>query len=391
MRKLPAPIIALLVTVVIAGGIVLAAQALRNGSPRAAAPTVEAATVPEAIDATGADDVTEQLNEYLASLPDGARVVLPPGAVYRVEGTVRLPQASGVLVVGNGGQLLATTDGSGVAAHDGKEVNWPRQRAHLIIEGGSDITIRGLRIRGPNTDARYDAGLEAQHGVAVVGARNVLLEDLVVDDVWGDFVAVTSGSSQVTVLDGMFSGAGRQGFSVDQAEDVIFQGAEMTRVARSAIDIEPQLDWAVRRVAVRDIRFIAPIANAIIANLGSGSAVEDVVVEHNVVEGVRWSALSGTDRQGTRARYRFTGNVSDTATNHGPVYRFQSVTDVLVEGSEQTFRGKDVGPALLFLEGTCGEVRDNEFAGAEADSEGVVACPAELAPPTPAVLATGAG
>ena len=42
------------------------------------------------IDATGATDVTEPLNAYLAGLPDGSVVTFPAQARYRVEGVLRL-------------------------------------------------------------------------------------------------------------------------------------------------------------------------------------------------------------------------------------------------------------------------------------------------------------
>ena len=185
-------------------------------------------------------------------------------------------------MLGNGAWLVATTDGSGVAPYDDKITIWPRHRAHLRIERGRDITVRGLNVRGPNSAVIYSAALEAQHGFSMSNARNVLLENVTATDVWGDFVAVTDASRQVTVRGGTFSGAGRQGFSVDQGEDIVFEAFSMTRVARSAVDIEPQLAWTVRRVTVRNGHFVAPITNRIFANLGTGAAVEDVIVEGNL-------------------------------------------------------------------------------------------------------------
>ena len=346
--------------------------------------------VPAGIDPTGLIDVTNDLNAFFASLPRGATVVFPPTATYRAEGTVRLVDRIGLLLLGNGASLVATTDGSGVAPYDGKTDVWPRHRAHLRIERGQDITVRGLKVRGPNTSVAYSAALEAQHGFSVSNARNVLLENVTATDVWGDFVAVTDASLRVTVRGGVFSGAGRQGFSVDQGEDIAFEAFSMTRVARSAVDIEPQLAWAVRRVTVRNGHFVAPITNRIFANLGTGAVVEDVIFEGNLVSGLNWSAVSGTS-EGQRSRYRFTNNRSETATNHAPAYRIGGVTHVLVEGAHQTFTGKDVGTPIEFLAGTCGEVRGNRFPGASSVSTGVVACSGGLQKPAAAAVATGAG
>ncbi|HET6361721.1 MAG TPA: hypothetical protein VFH11_06655, partial [Gemmatimonadota bacterium] len=122
----------------------------------------------KAIDATGTWDVTGPLNSYLASVPNGSVIQLPAGARYRVEGIVRLVGRKNLTIEGNGALLFANSTGSGATPPPGFDRNWPRNRYHLEIRGGSGIVIRNLVVRGANpnagmNDAAYVSALEAQH------------------------------------------------------------------------------------------------------------------------------------------------------------------------------------------------------------------------------------
>jgi len=370
--------------------------------------SADTVSVPAEIDATCATDVTDAFNAFLASVPDGSTVEFSPDACYRHENSLHFT-GTDVLFEGNGATLRADTDGSGLPAWDGKQVNWPRQRHHFRLYDAHDVTVHNLRIDGPNTAATYAVNREGQHGFAVAGSSNILLVDVSVTDVWGDCVSFVGGSSQVTVQGGTFNGCGRQGFGVDEASDVLLDGFTLTRVARSAVDVEPQLTWEVHRVEVRNGVFRAPISNVIFAGLGTGAAVTDIRFTDNTVEGRAISVLSSNDTPGERARFLFSGNTATQPTNHPPVFRFGNVSDVTVTGNTQPFSGKNValsGPAVQFDGGTCGVVSGNSFpvspSGQMVESAGVVACDtvvegecgsevfpaAEAVPATPA---TGAG
>jgi hypothetical protein len=371
-------------------------------------PAAAQVTVPAEIDATCVEDETDALNAFFAEVPDGSTVTFPAAACYRHENSLHATW-SGVTVEGNGVTLRADTDGSGLPAWDGKQVNWPRQRHHIRLIDSHDVTIRGLNIDGPNTAATYSVTREGQHGFAVAASSNILLDGVTVTDVWGDCVSFVGGSSVVTVQGGTFNGCGRQGFGIDEADDVLLDGFAITRVARSAVDVEPQLTWEVHRVEVRNGTFRAPIANAIVANLGTGAAVTDFRFTGNRVEGRSLTVQSSNDTPGERARFLFDANVATGATNTPPTYRFGNVTDVIVTGNTQPFAGKNVaaaGAAVRFDAGACGVVSGNSFpvspSGQMVESAGVVGCDtvveggcgSEVVPAveaTPATPATGSG
>lgn len=101
---------------------------------------------------------------------------MPAGARYRVEGAVVLRDRSNLTIQGNDALIFATTDGSGVPS---TLRDWPRNRYHVEIRGGSGIVIRNLKVRGANPhagmdDRAYVEALEAQHAFAIRGATIVV-------------------------------------------------------------------------------------------------------------------------------------------------------------------------------------------------------------------------
>lgn len=361
--------------------------------------------VPAEIDPTGEADVTDALNAFFASVPPDSTVVFPTAAVYRAENSL-FATWERVLVEGNGATIYASTDGSQLPPHDGKLPTWPRQRHHLALKGCRDVTVRDLAVRGPNTEARYQSTHEGQHGLLVNGGSNVLLVRVSVDDVWGDFVCVAQAASRVTCRNGVFSGAGRQGFGVSSGTDLLFEDWFMTRVARTAIDVEPVSHYGeagspfheeVTRATFRRGMVKAPVANAIVGNLGTGP-VHDLIVSDVSVEGRSLSVLSDTDIVGQRSRCLIERVASNFATNHPPVITFGNFQHVTVAHVTQPFRGKGMtGAAVRFKAGACGQLIDCSFPATDMAgnpvnlpvSTGVGPCdPSE---PVTAAAATGAG
>lgn len=339
-----------------------------------AVPSSIAATCPD----TGSTDVSQALNDWIASVPDGSTLVFPAGACYHTDLPLYISNRQNLIVEGNDAKFRAYTDATELPRPAWvKSGTWPRSRVHWNIEASTNITMRNIIVRGANTNVIYDSNLEAQNGFNVGGSNNVLLEDVEVYDVFGDFVYAGSKSKGVTVRRGNFSGAGRQGFATADAEDLLFENFVMTRVARSAVDVEPELDWVVRRVTVRGGTFNAPITNYIFANGGQGSVVEDIRFENNRVIGRPMSALMSTPetiRVGpdyinrvppphNRRNYTIINNTSDTATNHPPSFTFVRIDNVLMQGNTQPYTGKinDVSPVGVKMFDSCGVVENNSF------------------------------
>ena len=279
------------------------------------------------IDASGATDVTDALNAYLASVPNGSVVSLPAGARYRVEGVVRILERSNFTIEGNGARIFATTDGSGVVPPADIRHLWPRQRSHVEIRDGSNIVIRNLSVRGANPNAgsakgAYVADLEGQHGFDVRGTKGITLENVTVTDTYGDLLYLGPGASgwgrDAVVRNSHFERSGRQGIAITGFEDVLVEGSYIGEVGRTIIDIEPFAEsGGARRVTFRNNTF-GHCRHLWVHSGGRGPNVEDILFEDNQLVGMAIKVVvhtSDASPVGTRrGRHAFVRNISNMTT-----------------------------------------------------------------------------
>ncbi len=293
-------------------------------------PTTTAfSTVPSTVPDDCGADATASLQSYLDSVPDGTStapsvITFPSGSCYRIEGTLHLTHRSYLRV--EGGSFRAFD----LAPAGQSEAT--RNRSHWRVESSMGIAFVGTAVEGPVAEPTFSDETEAQHGFVINGAsHDVTLTGVRVTNVLGDFVAVSKNSSDVEVAGGTFSGAGRQGFSVNNGSDVVFRDNQLTRVNRSAVDIEPLQDWEVHRVAITGNTFTAPIGNVIFANVGTGESVTDIAVSGNAVVGAPFSAKVSAPCGQRRSGYTITDNVSDVMAQQ-PL-SFKRIDDLTIVGN----------------------------------------------------------
>ena len=112
-------------------GAALAGMSLPWASGPAGAETVVA--IPASIDATGARDVTQELNTVIATAPAGATVRFPAGGRFRVDGIVFVSGRHDVTIDGQGSTLVAPTDGSATPVpRYNFRAAWPRLLFNLV-------------------------------------------------------------------------------------------------------------------------------------------------------------------------------------------------------------------------------------------------------------------
>ncbi len=300
--------------------------------------------VPESIDHTGVDDVTDQLTAFFASVPDGSVIAFQAGGRYRVEGTLWLADRHRITIDGNGATIIAETDGSGVTPPDALKHGWPRQRQHLLFTGGEDIAVRNLTIHGANPhaglgDSAYVASLEAQHGLAFLGVRGVRITGVDVSDVYGDFVYLGingTGAGEWThdvhLSDFRFERSGRQGVSVTGADSVVIEDGYIGDVRRSAIDLEPNTAaGGATHITFRRVTFGRHRLNWL-ASGGAGPSVGNVVFEDNRLVGAQFKVFVGASDGARRGPFRFVGNVGDTGDGNpqGVIMQFHWVDGLTV-------------------------------------------------------------
>ncbi len=345
--------------------------------------------VPDSIDATGATDVTTELRAFLASVPDGGVARLAKAAMYRVEGTIILRNRHDLALDGFGATFFTTTRLSA-------------QHGHLWIDGGTNVVVRGLTIRGANPNGgtgedAYDRDLENAGGIRITGTLGVELADDTVTDVFGDFVYVgraedRTWSEDVWIHDSRFARNGRQGIAVTAARRVIIEDNRFDQLRRSTIDLEPNTrSSGVEDVFVLDNK-VGPGRLRFIASHGGGP-VDRVVIARNTLKGQAITVDVKPPDQDRRSGFYVVGNTSDTASGRAPM-KFVRVDGLVVRGNVQPVRDRGVG---IDLSGVCGVfIAGNTFSaeGPPSTGEAVPDCgtaPDPVLPLVPAHLGRPVG
>ncbi|MEO7836780.1 MAG: right-handed parallel beta-helix repeat-containing protein, partial [Acidimicrobiales bacterium] len=222
------------------GATVVCAALAASLSPAVATASEAGAFSPPAGVATDCSvDVTGKLNRWISTVPDGSTLTFTPGGCYRIEGTVLVKNRHRLTFEGNGATLRAFTDGTGY-------VDNLQTRNHFYLWGGSDLTVRNLKVQGVNTDHRYHAKYAGQRGFRIAGVQGALLENLTIFEVRGDFIEVDPDyyqtwrwSSDITIRNSTFDYSGRQGFSITGGRRIVFRDNHIAGAALSVFDIEP--------------------------------------------------------------------------------------------------------------------------------------------------------
>ena len=346
-------------------------------------------TVPATVDATGATDVTQALRAFFSSVPDGQVAQLAKGALYRVEGTLKLENRHFLTIDGNNATIFATAKTS-VA------------NSHLWIEGGSNLVVRRLSIRGANRrggtdDEAYVRNLENLHGIRIAGAISVEIVDVTVTNVFGDFVYIgraedRAWSEDIWIHDSRFTRNGRQGIAVTAARRVVIERNQLSDMRRSTIDLEPNTrSSGVEDVFVLD-NHVGPGRLRFIASHGGGP-VDRVVVARNTLRGQTFTVDVKPPGEDRRSSFFVVDNTSNSTSGRAPL-KFFRIDGLVVSGNIQPVRDKGVGIDLV---GVCGVlIVGNTFSEHGPPAEGMPQpdCgqpPSPELPSAPAIAGRAAG
>lgn len=292
--------------------------------------------VPAGIDRSGGRDVADDLNRFLASVPDDSVVRFPEGARYRAEERVVLAGRRNVVVDGNGATIFATTPGAGT-------------RSHLRIEAASNVVVRDLVVRGAHrdggADGTFDRNREHQHGIDVRNSDRVAIVGVTVTDVFGDFVYLgridtkVPWTSNVVVRDSTFARNGRQGVALTAARHVLIERNRFDDMRRATFDLEPGgADHGVEHVTIRD-NDIGRGRLLFIAAAGKGP-VDHISIVGNRLRGQAMQIQVNDTEGRLRRGWRVLENHSDLpfGAPHGAAMRFTRVDGIEVRGNHQPFK-----------------------------------------------------
>lgn len=291
--------------------------------------------VPPSIDATGATDVTDQLQTFFNQLPKGATIDFAPTAVYRCEDTVTLGAKTAITLNFNYSRLVATTLGY-------------RERTHLAISGCKGIRIVKPDIKGANPHSGLDAAAynplyEAQHGIRIWQSVGVVIDRPRITNVWGDWLYVgrknphNPWSSWVHVNAPYCRDNGRIGMSIIAAAVVGVTAPDFDRMRRSVFDIEPDSNSDGAYAVVVDGAGKSRIGKChtgyLFASKGSAGPVENILFRGLRLVGHDLNAQV-VSPEGSRSKrnIRFEGNRTDQTSERTPL-RFTRVDGVTVKGN----------------------------------------------------------
>lgn len=312
-------------------------------------------------------DVTAELNEHIASAPDGSTVSFAPDACHRIDGTVKVVDKLGLTFDGRGATFKAMTEGEG-------------NRSHWEFDGGGGFTIRDLTVVGANPNGGaggYDADFAFQHGFNFGGVDGVQLSGVAVTDVYGDFLRFgknrgedNRGTSNVTVTDSRFERSGRQGVAFAAASDIVIERNTFDGVGRSAFDIEPNsTGGGAQRVRIAD-NDLSAWGNLVLPVGGKGE-VADIELIGNRLHGKQLDVLVKDPRESTkgdgggtrRKNISIVGNVSDTPSGQTAV-NATMVDGMTVRDNVQPFDPAQEVVALKVTQSCDVTIEENTFDGA---------------------------
>lgn len=343
-------------------------------------PAAASVTIPASIDASGKDDVSAQLQAWLNSLPDNSRIVGPAGARYRVEFGLEVTNRRAFYFDAENPKqppMLFQTQLEPYGA--GHRNN--RNREVLTFRYGGGHTLRNWILKGaqPNSgqNGQFIAALEAQHGVQIGAVNGLLIEDVFISEVAGDFIyvsnniqqGISTNSRDITIRRVTGRKSSRQGVSVVSGVNVLVENSDFQDIRRSAFDIEPPgASSAIQYLTIRNNVF-AGFRNAWIAGEGSaGATVDHIAIENNEVIGralmlsIRgWRTYSGESPRLRRGHVRVANNRAHSL-GYQPtggtwfVMEFTAIDSVEVIGNTVEFSGEKPLSIGVWFNESCGIV-----------------------------------
>lgn len=329
------------------GGAPLALAAATSTSPT----TVREVMVPSSIDATGATDVSAALNAFLKRVPDQSTIVFKARGIYQLGAAIHLKDRHDLLLDGND----ATLRMAGCDVED----------SAFLLDGtpSTRITIRRFTMIGDNRDAgtplAYVAGCESSMGVAIYGARDIIVANVAISSMHGECLYIDAGGNprgvtpwadRITFKDSICRLNGRMGVAIVAASHVTVTRNTFDDIAISVFDIEPtRPDGGATYISLTDNHIKDyGLSHQWTPWVLEGSAygmtttiVHDVTLARNRISGMTRTVHNGTSA-GLRvkavtenwARFSIRDNVS-TVTGSGPSMYFQHVDGLTVSGNVQ--------------------------------------------------------
>jgi hypothetical protein len=326
-----------------------------------------------------ADDVTVKLNNWLVTVPDGSTIEFTPSACYRLDQTWFIRDRHNLAIRGNGATFKRITPTP-------PALLYPKSNPHLLVQGGSGLTLQDLRIEGLNTVNQGDpwelnpGGFASgygnhpfESGIILVGTSQIELSNVQIDAVFGDGVTVggehaPTCTRDVTMRAVSIDRNGRQGIGVACANGVIIDHVKILHSHSTGIDLEPNGEGA----NTQNVEISSSYLNARTVAVSSAGTndISDVSVHDNTVGGwdpsYPWLCVCGPSSSHRHDwsvwNNKTLGSSADTSATI-----FSNVRNVKFTGNTSNSSGKKPAPSVKLINVTGAiQITDNVLAGAPA-------------------------
>lgn len=301
-------------------------------------------------DASGATDATADIQAFIDAAADGSTIRFRSGGTYPLHCTVLVRGRTNLTIDGAGARFVVP-DGTDCAS----QTIWR-------FQGGGGHVIRDMTIEGSHPNpGTYQPPREFQIGVESLGTAGLEIADVTIRSTMGDCVHVgldggdgDAWSEGIWIHDLDCARNGRQGIALTGARDVLIEDSRFADQAYVVFDIEPdEPPGGVDGVTIRD-NVLAGRIDSPMLSIGGSGAVSNVLVEGNrAMAGANhgvWSVIE--QRDGHRPR----GIVIRANTGEQP-FTVPSSTLFLVRRADEVTIA-DNHQAVLLLPPTMVDIED---------------------------------
>lgn len=247
-------------------------------------------------------------------------------------------------------------------------------RRHVFVKGGSDVTMRSLRVEGenlrwdqqkdadPNDDDDYGSYFspwEFEHAFTVNGGTNMVFENLQARGIWGDGFYSQGNTNGLTLRNFRVSYNGRQGVALSETQNAVLENVQILNTRRAGFDLEPNSAWKVENVLIKNS--YTKGYHTAFASGGIGE-VNNITIQNNKISGQGGIISVGSGRQIRRYNWKFIDNEVLNTVNMGGGFRFTNVTNIEISRNIRRITAAQ-SRDMLTLTGVEGTViiKDNDF------------------------------
>lgn len=159
---------------------------------------------------------------------------------------------------------------------------------NMIGVSGENISISGRGVIIGDKYSHIGTQGEWGMGIRIKNSKNVLIENIVIKECWGDCIYIGQSSENIKINNCNLIDGRRQGISITSANEVYIEQCKISKVRGTspqyAIDIEPNRGDTVNNVMIKQVEAFDCFGGFLIYGLAKNAHVGKVRIEDSKVE-----------------------------------------------------------------------------------------------------------